>query len=282
VRFFAFAAVCALSSCSLFVGLDGLNDGGVASDSGEADVFTPTDSAIADAQSGTDAPLGSDGAITPNLCPPGSIFCDDFETGDFSKWDNVSSATLPSLFEVTTAKAWRGTHAMHVSVVDSSDAGNVYNFFVLKSFPAVSSGTIAFRAYVFASTTPTYGGLLVLGHGITPAQTLVLGAANGAGCPVGTTDCVGNALVGGNDFTDVSAVSFPSGRWVCLEWIAVIGTTGSVIAYTDGSPIVQSMHDTSDPGGGYTSLSVGLVGATGGQELYYDDVAIAAERIGCE
>jgi hypothetical protein len=280
VRVLAFAAVCALSSCSLFVGLDGLDDGSGTNDGDASGLLdgTAQDGSGGDAKTG-DAQIGDAGADAGE-CPFGAIFCDDFETGNFSRWETANPPALPNVLEVSSAKSWRGKYAMHVSVSDPADSGNTFYVNAHQGFGALSSGTFALRAYVYVPAGSTYGAFFVLTHDTSQTETVIFGPET---CTNSTTTCLYSATVGsGVDIAANATVALPTDQWNCVEWVVELGDAGGVAGYVGGGLVFQASGDTADPAGGFSAIDVGFMGALGGESVYIDDLAVSTQRLGCE
>lgn len=204
-------------------------------------------------------------------CPTSNLFCDDFETGDTSKWSS-SSIKSPATLAVDQTQVWGGLYSLDATAPSS---GGSTNAFLAKSFNNLAPVTLAARMYV--RTLPSQ-----------PAFTLFLGLFVGTnGYSVGV-DGSGNWVVSQNQGAspDVhSSTPVPGNQWVCLEMVldfpAAGYPAGHVRVYTDGTKILDFIPATlSFP----NELDVGLVRAPGtaASKAWVDDVALALSPIGCE
>jgi hypothetical protein len=220
-------------------------------------------------------PPDGDGATPTDLlkalaCPAGAIFCDDFETGDTSKWNSVNVAGGGSL-NVDNVHPWAGSYSLDVT----GTAGSNGHAELGKNLTPLGLSTLSLRAYVSSASVPA-------------SYTLFLALFNGTkGWAVGG-DGSGNWVVTQDSGTlaDLTTnVPVPVNQWVCVELItnppSAMFLAGRVRLFTDGNLILDATPgDFTAP----TELDVGLVRSPAGQtpHVYVDDVALANAPIGCE
>ena len=209
---------------------------------------------------------GSDGG-GPSLCPGGLAFCDGFEDGTLANWDVTSSkATLPV---VDTSRAYRGTHALHMSV---SGQGST------SAYPSqtLEVGLAASPVYIRA--------FLYLKSGFQESNLLWVGDNLGNFCGV---DIGGNVLVlDTNDqpaFPLVISTAAPRrDTWICLEMF-YDEAAHEIRVWLDDTEIT-SLHATGWTGSGLDQMSLhASTQSPGGPdvEVWYDEVAMDGQRIGC-
>jgi hypothetical protein len=215
--------------------------------------------------------LALDDAGTPFVCPSFAIFCSGFENG-LSGFTNELRGGNTS-YEVSTAMPYHGTSSLHAEGgINTVDGGGTASeaAAVGRQFGSDGAGVVATRAYYYL-TNPlgNYGSILWLagnglsGAGATPFGTWYLDD------PAGEHD---------------AAAMVPIGRWFCLEELIEPGASGApsrVRLFVDGSTVFDLQSALSGP---VTDLWLGLVRGPGDstQEVYVDDVVVAAQRIGCE
>jgi hypothetical protein len=75
----------------------------------------------------------------------------------------------------------------------------------------------------------------------------------------------------------------PQGKWSCFEWhITATGGKGTVNLYLDGTEVPgTALPDSTIPHVDKTRLGIQRYGGGTAGELWYDDYAVGAERIGC-
>jgi hypothetical protein len=232
---------------------------------------------VASLQSGRDLAAPPDGGLA---CPSGAIFCDDFESGDVSRWDGLNPGGAGVTEQVDGTRPLHGNYALHATAArDAPDGGVAVAGAVLgKQLPnPATTGTIAAREYVYLSALPTGSGTVLLDFDGPTFANLISASSSSGKFTVGGT-------LGGHG----SQVDVPVGRWFCLELVVDVrsDTTGRVQLYLDGaaSPIVDASGTTLPANQSYAILQAGLlrVDGTVAFDAWFDDVALAAQRVGCE
>jgi hypothetical protein len=133
------------------------------------------------------------------------------------------------------------------------------------------------RVWMYAMTGTEMGH-----HVYIEAQS---GATNKSGVRVLNTQRA--ALVATNlqvgDKSGISTVPMPQGKWSCFEWhITATGGKGSVNLYLDGTEVPgTALTNVAIPHVDKTRLGIQRYGGGTAGELWYDDYAVGAERIGC-
>jgi hypothetical protein len=250
------------------------------------------------------APVGGSGGAP--ACP--GIVCEDFESGsiDQQKWDALTSG---GTLTVETKQVAHGKYALQVHGLGSGS--DDWAHLVVKNPPAALKGNTTYgRASMYfpiEAASSLHMSLPFAGHNGT-------GSANGpAPYPKLRRLELGTYFGGwqlGMDLHDVSPLledvshpsgSWPTGKWFCLEW-EFEDQPDRITVWVDGNKVgtFDNTNATSPSGGGaqngqlYMGTSTGLIGGfdsfylgfhdwhpTKAFDLYYDDVALDAKRIGC-
>jgi hypothetical protein len=225
--------------------------------------------------------LGGDGAMGDlrrgPACPTPNLFCDDFESGSTSKWNDVSVKGKTTL-GVDGTQAFSGSFALDVTSQPNMVDLGVFqseNATVGLNMTPTGLPTLAARAYVRTATNPgSYALFMAL-------------FANTAGWAVGV-DGSGHWVVTqdqGNSPDLTTNVTMPLGQWVCVELIvdppSVMNPAGRLRLLTDGSPIIDTTPSSFTAP---TLFDVGLVRSPGNvsSQVFIDDVVLANQPIGCE
>ena len=283
---------------------------------GAAGGVTPSDGGAAGAPTGdalaNDAGAAELGADAPaERAVPGCVglLCEDFESGkiDGDKWTvEMGGGTMTVQQQVVA-------HGQYAMQVHGQAGPGDWALLVAKNVPAALKGTTTFgRVYFYITPKPlTSGHTQMVFAGNTGA-----GAANGpAPFPKLRYMEVANINGGwqlGFDLLDVGPlveeVSYPKGQvptmaWVCLEW-EFEDHPDHITMWTDGTPI-GTFDDTDigyaspgpvpKPGGSiYDGKSSDIIGGFDTFvfgfhdwhpqkpfDLYYDDLVLSDQRVGC-
>jgi hypothetical protein len=81
-------------------------------------------------------------------CPPFAEFCDDFESGDLTKWSWTGVAPGATVV-ATETHAHSGKWGMLVAAPPTTDGGATAGF----EYAATSTGTVAIREWVYSPVT---------------------------------------------------------------------------------------------------------------------------------
>jgi hypothetical protein len=208
------------------------------------------------------------------LCPPGAYFCDDFEADDLSThWTALGVNQAGGRAERTTARAAHGVAALHAYAAGTPSG----------------TATLVGETYADEELTPIAPPLALRANVLTPAplakysMVLALYDAQNDGFAIGGDD-QGTWVVTEDQARapDHHGNQLPTtaNQWHCVE--LVIDAAGQVSAYVDGDVAVPPFARQSAVA--YSRLHVGIERTivTGGIDVYVDDVALAAQRIGCE
>lgn len=238
----------------------GMTGGGgdLAGDDGPADLAVPTDG----------------GAVA---CPVPNLFCDDFETGNTSRWSGVYEK-VGATVRVDTVRPHQGAFSLHGNgPLNALDGGTFAssNATIDHLFTIPTPEHLYARAFVFSPTTPgSFALFLALFRDTT-------------GFAVGTNS-VNRWVIAqdqGASPDKTSTVDFVLNSWHCIElaldYPSQTTPAGRARLFLNGTTILDFTPATLPD---LTSLQVGLVRAPGNvnTQLFIDDVALALEPIGCQ
>jgi hypothetical protein len=256
-------------------------DGGT-SDAGIRDAGTSSGVPDAGSPPRTDAGVGG-----LSLCPGSGLdLCEGFESGviDPGVWSRTVDTGPNNFLEVTTARAARGNHSLHVSAGGASGTDVLLR--TTKTFPAPGNAFYG-RAYVFV-------------QGPLPSYNFNFISATGAGGS--TYDLAGNSTPFGDpsgkrifrfhyspgDLAYKSTVEIPTDRWDCWEWFFK-GPTNELHAWLNGQEINMAIVG-GVLGNPWTAPTFGQITfgmhhahpePESAYELWFDEIALNATRIGC-
>ncbi len=284
-RRIAFVAIVAGLSCAC-AGLLGIQDPEVEPLAAVPAADAGLEAALPDSPSdGARSDAGADAA-----CPSFATLCDDFELGDLRRWGEQNNVAPSALVVDDGGPPHRGLYGLSFTTTASVVDGAIVRSGAgvrSKPFTRVSSGTIALRFYVQAPTVPSDGTTLAwLTKGPGDEAEAILYTSFGKW---GVESIAGSLGVGAQS---TGNVTFATGRWLCVEWVVDVGTSGRQQLFIDGNPepVVNTNLDTiGDASAGleYASIYLNNQGAVT-QQLYFDDVVVAVlptraegQRIGC-
>ena len=222
-------------------------------------------------------------------CPSFATLCDDFELGDLRRWGDQNNAAPSALLVNDGGPPHRGLYGLSFTTTENVVDGAVVRSGASvrsKPFTRVSAGAIAFRFYVQAPTIPADGTLAWLTKGPDDEAEAILYMSNGKW---GLESIAGSLGVGAQS---TGNVTFATGRWLCVEWVVDVGTSGRQQLFIDGNPepvVTKNMDTIGDASAGlqYASIDRNNQGEVT-QQLYFDDVVVAifptraeGPRIGC-
>jgi hypothetical protein len=214
------------------------------------------------------------------------IFCDTFESGSVgaappSPWSTASTAG-----EVTvdgTTPAHSGTKSVHIA-----DTTNDYDTLLVlhsASVLPVAGGRFYVRTWMMLGGPMSaqhnsfiladlfamqgQGNSLRVGEDIQMLMYTVMGDAHGA-------------LSNQNYYNDGKpGVSFTPNTWTCLELLLGSGSPGEVDVWVNGVE-VPDLHHTDWAVDNYDNVRFGFEKYAGpAVDIWYDDIAIGTQRIGC-
>ncbi|HEX6837098.1 MAG TPA: hypothetical protein VF334_11025 [Polyangia bacterium] len=205
------------------------------------------------------------------ICPTGSIFCDDFETGNFSKWTATTVKLDAGSTTVQTAFKAHGTYAMKALGNGSPSPGDVYAEAVKLFTP--TAPPLALRANVyFPATLGSFDHVIALYEDNTSSTNeFSIGGDNNNTWVV--TENEANAPDEHSDMVPTTA-----GQWHCVE--LVIDAGGMVTLWVDNHKLIGPWQRASNVT--YSTLLIGVTrSVTPDLVAYIDDVAVGPSRLYC-
>ena len=205
------------------------------------------------------------------ICPTGSIFCDDFETGNFSKWTGTTVKQDAGSTTVQTAIKAHGTYAMKALGNGAPAPGDVYSE-AIKNFTPTAP-PLALRANVyFPATLGKFQHVLALYENETGSTNeFSIGGDNNNTWVV--TENEANAPDEHSDMVPTTA-----GVWHCVE--LVIDAGGMVTLFVDNHKLIGPWQRASNIT--YSTLLVGVTRSVSTDLVaYIDDVAVGPSRLYC-
>jgi hypothetical protein len=254
-------------------------------------------------ESTTDTAPGDDDANANATAEGGpscaGVFCEDFEEGqiDATKWDMQAKGGDTLMVEQQTVA--HGRYAAQFHGVASPTGGSGYVYLISKNAP-MSLQTHNFgRAYFYISPKVTSNnlGLVFGGTSGFPDLTYMSIASHSSGWQFGFIKLDGSPQ-GESQAYPPSKV--PVNTWTCLEWefndqpdeINVWGDGAAIGSLNANDVAYPSNHPA---GSIFNNMSSGLIGAftdfgigfydwhPGGFDfdVYYDDIVLGTQRVGC-
>jgi hypothetical protein len=254
---------------------------------------------------GSDLPLPFDGGLPPDaasvagplcgrsspasLCPSNYLFCDGFEDESgqsFSRWsssfvDNLSggAANFGTSLVIDNGSVCLGQHALHAATSGTNQEAVVIRtlanlpnpvhvrFFMFIKQHATSSGLVEFR-----NSPGDYASLFLDPPKLTSTTSRFGYQTNlSSGLPT-----IGPEL------------ALDHNRWLCLELTMRFDTnSGEVHLQLDGNPVGDLVGvQTQSRSGSMDRMALGPISDDSGNplfpnEIYFDEVAVSADPIGC-
>ncbi len=216
-------------------------------------------------------------------CPAGATFCDDFETGTMlgGAWtvDNTLGATVNVVSTLTTMPGPTMAHSGKNAVQISFTTGSGYAMLVNKSgFPDPMG--IWGRVWMYIETPATDTGHDVYIEGST-GVTLNMYGIRPFNSQKGNIS-INQSQMGLSESGPTSTMAVPRGAWTCFEWnISASGASGTLALYVGGAMMpLQSLKSQIptlvESRVGYERFGAGTAG-----NLWIDDFAVGATRLGC-
>lgn len=254
-------------------GGSGRSDGGGAVDAGGRDAGG-SDAEIPIVDAG-----GEDASVDPTSCAAlhaARSFCDDFETGDTSRWEVAYAPNGSSLvvIDASAGPVHRGAHALRAEAVVGSEGATV----VVNGLPTGDVPDYWLRAFFYLpAATPLECEINAIGDVDDNHQINAYLTAAG-------TNLHTHGLV--MDLWQTEPITPSRDRWVCFEMhVHIDATDGAVELYADDEPVVTGTGLDTSIVRPLQRIAVGIhykdeTDPT--QVLYVDDVVADTTRIGCE
>lgn len=249
-----------VGACSLAYSYDGLTDG-PALDAGTIDA----------------GDANGDRPITL-ACPPGAVLCEDFERGFRSDvWQSqqrTGGASEPDAIHARSGRASLHSHSQEVS------SGRPNETFIDTAWVYASATiptTLYHRVFVHLPSAPTIGdnepSFLSL---FEDRGGVELGFRSGRLAMIVFDPAQATAKV--------ASTPFPTDTWVCVEWQTTSGQGAHQAVWVDGraidelaGPVVLLRPNVIKVGLNFNKLS-----AQPSFDVWFDDLIVDVERIGCE
>jgi hypothetical protein len=208
-------------------------------------------------------------------CPAVNIFCDDFEgeTGAFAKWNGATQGANATFGLDNTQPFLSGSTSFEVN--------SMGGYWALHKTLPTASGVLATRFYVYVPVVLTNTTTLIAF--LNTDNTTAFSVA--AGFDTTLTQQGFWKLHSTSDFFGPQIVL---DKWQCVE-VDVDLTAGTMQLYvTDATTpnraaapvITATLPTTSTPGPFY--FGIYTIPSTAKADLWFDDIAIATQHIGCE
>jgi hypothetical protein len=236
----------------------------------------PPDTSEASVKPDTSAPI--DTGTDAGSCPSFATFCDDFESGDLSRWTSLLESNS-GMVSIVGTPVFEGKLAMYAKAGPSTPVNNVYpnvGAGARVTIPVVTTGLLAVRARVFMPKILGAETTFVKAFGKNGVDDMNVKITNGGLVKVDSdVPDAGPELTGAKDT--------PINEWFCIEWHATIGAAGHQRVVVNGENVLDA-DDNTLTSEGYDSVQIGFHAAIGSvtQEIYFDDVVIATQPIGCD
>jgi hypothetical protein len=264
-------------------GAGGGNGGSAAGNGGAGGASGTGGTSGAGGMSGTGGATGTGGA-SPGACPANAIFCADFEDGAIpSKAVFTTEAYPPNVstyMTVDATVAHGGTKSLKVNPTAQTQ------------MLGVATGTPTFWTRLYLRSDADTA--TVMGHDTFVFATDGNGSLNtGQNVRIGEHSCqvelnrssddkeiLSDAVNGTSAYMCSGGITFAAGTWYCLE-VFYDGPRSEVRVFVDSNE-VTALHVTDWGPYTYDIFKFGFENYSGSPRgIWYDDVAIAPQRIGC-
>lgn len=205
------------------------------------------------------------------FCPAGALICDDFESGNASKW--MTDTRAPSTVTVDTVRPHGGLYSVHAAAPANGGIDSYAEYLV--TYSKVPPMTFSVRFWLYAQTAPGNYGLFV---------TFRRGASANIGLGANPTN---NFVITENDATvpdHNSTTALPLGQWICVQlrvdYPTATASQGRVRAFLGNTAVLDFTPTPLMTNG---DLRFGLVRAPGdnAETLFFDDISAAYEDTPC-
>ena len=209
---------------------------------------------------------------TPGACPASAIVCDDFESGNGSKWTPHTNAT--GMIDFPAGLGHNGTTAYRVSSPAHDGGVSLVEMRVPLNPPRGVGATVYFRAYVFFATQ------------LLPDTTFTKWRTNGTDDMNLKIDPLGRVLLdsdNANEGPEIPGVDvLPTNRWLCVDWRVTFGKPGHTVVLVDGVPQID-VNEVNINQSLFDEVGLGMPSAVGkaDQTVLYDDVIVSDTLVGC-
>jgi hypothetical protein len=232
---------------------------------------------------------GGSGGVSASHCAarPGMVFCDDFEAdapgAPPSPWTTTASAPTEVSVDGTNP-ASSGMKSIHV-VTTSSDYDTFLALHDTQVLP-VAGGKLYLRFYIRLATGTT------MGHNTLVRGDLYASQGTGNNLLFGEDNSMIYESINGDGQSAMSnnayysdgmmiGVNYPAGVWTCVE-LLLDHNAPAIDVWVNGTE-VPDLHQTAWMVDAYDYLRFGFEKYAGpASEIWYDDIAIGTQPIGCK
>ena len=220
---------------------------------------------------GSSGSSGTGGA--PAACK--ALFCEDFEGGkdiDPVKWKVDVGYDPGNMLALQSTQVAHGTSAAHAHLVDTT--GGFATLRESTTFPQLADELWG-RAYFYTTVADGAGHTGFISAFVADARVLEIGQSNG--------NWQLTYYEPGKEYPAGYNTKIPQSKWVCLEWHFKRSGPKLIEVYTDGALAVDYDASGHQPAA-LTAVSLGIDNHSAnppGNDVYLDDIAVDAARIGC-
>jgi hypothetical protein len=221
------------------------------------------------------APWSDASSDAAAACPSTAILCEDFETGDLSRW--TQSVILPGCMAmVDTARPHGGAYALEGVVPAGSPPGDYA--IACDEIAPIGTGTFAMREWMNGAQT--------LIDFASPMQVLNEPACGGSQQHYILVACNSS---GDWELSEAyptlteqpSATACPApGSWTCVELDYAFGAPNHIQLFVDDALVIDAVPTS--PIAAVSQLAVGAANAQpNGAHIFVDDIVVDTQHIGC-
>lgn len=203
-----------------------------------------------------------------------ALFCEDFETGklDAARWELDVGYDAANTVTVQATKTHHGGYAARAHLANAG--GGFANIRTKAPFPKLASDFWG-RAYVFHTIDATVGHNALVKVESGAGGVLEVGQSQGK-VQLTFYPPSGEAPAG-------YASSIPEAKWTCLEW-HMAKAAPQIELFADGVSLASYTYSGAATVPAFTAIKLGIEthsSNTSTDDVYIDDVAFDAARLGC-
>lgn len=245
-----------------------------------------------DGSSGGDGSGGTGGSTSEGGCAA-AVICDDFEDGLDPSWSvQEGGQTMPV---VDTTKGANGSASSLRVVGDATQSfilrevpGQVFYARAFMNFAEATTAHQTHRWFIVGADNPTQGDQNQIRFGVSAKDGVVMADLNvydpqgGGGEKTQFSNGSSNGAAGWENVTD-EPLQFEPDRWYCVE-VLFDGPGHEFRIWVDGMEH-QGLHVTEAtmvPGWAPVYTHVKFGAGNQSAEVWFDDVAVSTERVGCD
>jgi hypothetical protein len=219
---------------------------------------------------------------------PGMMFCDDFEMDSAgtppTPWTTTGQSATSTVTIDGTNPANSGTKSVHILQTDASDYDTFLQLHDTSVLP-VAGGKLYLRYFIRMAQPMT------MGHNTLVRGDLYASQGSGNNLLFGEDNQMIYLSINGDGMAEMSnndyysdgnqlGVGYPAGVWTCVELL--LDHNGPEIDVWVNGTEVPDLHTTAWKVDAYDYLQFGFEKYAGPpSELWYDDIAIGTQPIGC-